>query len=68
MRGRAAEAEERCRAALAIEPKNVEGLSLLGELHADRGQFAEARELFERALAINPALPRCIAAWSPIGR
>ena len=45
MQGRAAEAEASCRAALAIDPNYVAALSLLGELHADRGQFAEAQEL-----------------------
>jgi tetratricopeptide (TPR) repeat protein len=49
-----AEAEASCRTALAIEPGNVEALCLLGELRADRGQFAAALELFNRAIAIRP--------------
>jgi tetratricopeptide (TPR) repeat protein len=48
---RPTEAEASCREALAIAPDSPEGLVLLGELHADRGRFAEAQELFERALS-----------------
>ena len=36
--------------------------SLLGELRADRGLFAEAEELFRRALAVDPHFP--FAYWS----
>ncbi|MGC1729608.1 MAG: tetratricopeptide repeat protein [Steroidobacteraceae bacterium] len=57
MQRRTAEAEASCRAALASDPKNVEALTLLGELRADRGQFAQAQELFLRALAIDPDWP-----------
>jgi tetratricopeptide (TPR) repeat protein len=49
-----AEAEASSQLALAAEPRNPGALSLLGELRADRGQFAEAQELFERAIAVDP--------------
>lgn len=48
-----AEAEASCRAALEAEPTSVEGLTLLGELLADRGQFAEAEKLFVQAMSRN---------------
>jgi tetratricopeptide (TPR) repeat protein len=51
---RPADAEYSCRAALAIDPNYVDAVSLLGELHTDLGQFSEAQELFQRAVAINP--------------
>jgi tetratricopeptide (TPR) repeat protein len=60
--GRAGEAEASCRAALAEEPRSVEALSLLGDLCADRGEFAEAHELFERALAINADSPAVLCS------
>jgi len=50
----AAEAEASSRAALALAPQSPEALVLLGELHADRGQFVEAQDLFKRALAADP--------------
>ena len=58
------EAEASCRAALEADPGCVEALFLLGELRADRGQFAEAEELFRRVLAIDPnfALAYCSIA------
>jgi tetratricopeptide (TPR) repeat protein len=65
LQGRVAEAEANCRAALAADPKCVDALSLLGDLHGDRGEFAQAQELFERAIATNadsPAVLYSIAA------
>lgn len=47
------EAEVSCQAALAIDPHYVDALVFLGELRADRGQFAEAEEWFRRALDIR---------------
>jgi tetratricopeptide (TPR) repeat protein len=52
---RPSEAEASCRLALEIAPTSAEGLVLLGELNADRGRFAEAHELFERALTLDPS-------------
>ncbi|HXI68423.1 MAG TPA: tetratricopeptide repeat protein, partial [Steroidobacteraceae bacterium] len=54
VQGFADEAEASCRAALAAEPRSPAALALLGELCADRGRFAQAHELFERALALDP--------------
>jgi tetratricopeptide (TPR) repeat protein len=54
LQGRHAEAEASCRAALSDSPKSAALLALLGELHADRGQFAEAQELFQRAIELDP--------------
>ena len=51
VQGLAAEAEASCQAALAAAPQSSAALSLLGELYADRGRFAEAQELFARAIA-----------------
>jgi tetratricopeptide (TPR) repeat protein len=57
------EAEASCRAALAIEPGSAEGLHVLGELHADRGEFTTAEEHFRRAIALKPDYP---AAYNSI--
>jgi tetratricopeptide (TPR) repeat protein len=54
VQGRHTEAESSCRDALAADSKSIEAMSLMGELRADGGQFAEALELFERALSIDP--------------
>jgi len=51
--GCAAEAEASARAALALEPESAAAATLLGDLLADRGEFAQARELYERALEWN---------------
>jgi tetratricopeptide (TPR) repeat protein len=53
LQGRAAEAEAACRTILASDASHVAALTLLGDLHADRGDFAQAQTLFERALAIE---------------
>jgi tetratricopeptide (TPR) repeat protein len=53
-------AEAGCRAALAQDPHDAEALCLLGELHADRGQFDAAQALFKRAIETDPA---CVPAY-----
>jgi tetratricopeptide (TPR) repeat protein len=53
LQGRAAEAQESCRAVLATDARHVAALTLLGDLHADGGDFAQAQALFERALALD---------------
>ncbi|HXZ60109.1 MAG TPA: tetratricopeptide repeat protein [Steroidobacteraceae bacterium] len=63
VQGAAAEAEASCRAVLAQDPGSGEALLLLGELHADRGRFDQALELFERALGADPA---CALAYCGI--
>jgi tetratricopeptide (TPR) repeat protein len=55
MQGKIAEAESSCRAALEADANCVAALWLLGELSADRGQFAAANEYFQRVIAIDPA-------------
>lgn len=42
------------RARLAAAPEDFQALVSLGNLHYDRGQYAEAIFYYERALAINP--------------
>ena len=53
VQGLGTEAEANCEAALALAPHNPDALVLLGELRADRGQFAQAQELFTRVLAAD---------------
>lgn len=55
--GRDAEAENKLRRAVAIEPGDVAALGLLGSLLTDSGAFDEAATCFERALA-RPEAPR----------
>jgi len=55
--GRTGEAEASCRAALATDPNSVAALSLLAYLVGDRGEFQQAQELSERALAIDAGFP-----------
>jgi len=50
---RAAEAEASARAVLAVHPDDVAALHLLGDLHVDRGDFAQAQELFQRARTLD---------------
>jgi tetratricopeptide (TPR) repeat protein len=50
---RTAEAEASSRAVLAAHPDDVAALHLLGDLHVDRGDFAQAQELFERARTLD---------------
>ncbi len=54
VQGSASEAMASCERALALAPHSPDVLVLLGELRADRGEFAEAQQLFERALELNP--------------
>ena len=57
VQGRAVDAQASCETALSLEPTSVEALSLLGELHADMGDFAQSETLFQRAIAIDPNFP-----------
>jgi len=54
VQGHASEAEVHCERALAIAPESPEALILSGELRADRGQFEQAQELFERVRTSHP--------------
>src|SRR6202453_4088533 len=50
------EAEQVLRQTLALDPKNAMAHDLLGNLLAEFGRFDEARECFQRAIAIAPLL------------
>jgi len=55
--GHADEAERCYRAALALEPEHFKALQHLGAIAVDRGDFAGAAALFEKAAHLNPADP-----------
>jgi tetratricopeptide (TPR) repeat protein len=50
------EAEQVLRQTLALDPRNAMAHDLLGNLLSEFGRFDEARESFERAIAIAPLL------------
>jgi tetratricopeptide (TPR) repeat protein len=50
------EAEQALRQTLALDPRNAMAHDLLGNLLSEFGRFDEARECFERAIAIAPLL------------
>src|SRR5262249_48920897 len=52
--GRLDEAEPIYRAVLSEAPDHFDALHLLGLIHYQRGQFAEAIPLFDRAIQIGP--------------
>jgi len=54
--GRNQEAEQVLRKTLALDPANAIAHDLLGNLLSEFGRFDEARECFERAIAIAPLL------------
>ncbi len=60
---RKADALASCSRALALVPDSAPTLILLAELCADEGDFATARELFERAIR---ASPECAEAWAGV--
>lgn len=45
------------RIAVALEPRDVEALTLLGDLYAKTGKNEEATDAYKRALAIDPQNP-----------
>ena len=53
------EAEEVLRHTLALDPGNALALELLGNLLSEFGRFDEAREYFQRVIAIAPLLAGC---------
>jgi tetratricopeptide (TPR) repeat protein len=57
--GRNKEAEQVLRQTLARDPKNAMAHDLLGNLLSEFGRFDEARECFQRAIAIAPLLAGC---------
>src|ERR1700722_6564232 len=56
---RGPEAEQVLRKTLALDPKHAMAHDLLGNLLSESGRFDEARECFERAIAIAPLLAGC---------
>jgi tetratricopeptide (TPR) repeat protein len=61
IQGKPEEAQASCQAALALAPRRADVLLLLGELHADRGQFTQAQELFAQALEADS---KCAPVYS----
>jgi tetratricopeptide (TPR) repeat protein len=53
------EAEQVLRQTLALDPKNAMAHDLLGNLLSEFGRFDEARECFQRAIAMAPLLAGC---------
>src|ERR1700722_10482199 len=53
------EAEQVLRRTVVRDPKNAMAHDLLGNLLSESGRFDEARECFERAIAIAPLLAGC---------
>jgi len=58
-------AEGLFRRALALEPRAKEAYNNLGTIHARRGEDERAREMFDKALEVDPTyvLPRCNLAF-----
>jgi Flp pilus assembly protein TadD len=59
--GRLSEAEALYRRVLAIDPRQFDGLHLLGLVHFQRGDCMQAIARFDLALAVNP---NAAAAWN----
>src|ERR1700758_2664478 len=53
------EAEQLLRRTVALDPRNAMAHDLLGNLLSELGRFDEARQCFERAIAIAPLLAGC---------
>src|SRR5580692_9929766 len=53
------EAEQVLRQTLALDPRNAMAHDLLGNLLSEFGRFDEARECFQRTIAIAPLLAGC---------
>jgi tetratricopeptide (TPR) repeat protein len=54
LRGQTLEAEERCRAALELQPEEATALEMLGDLLRERGRLDEAAEQYQSAIAAAP--------------
>jgi len=62
------QAEEACKEALALEPRRADALQILGELRADHGDFAGARESFERALEMDSSFAPAYSSIAHVRR
>jgi tetratricopeptide (TPR) repeat protein len=56
--GKLAEADSLARRALTLDPKDVDTITLLGELAVARGEWEGAAQEFARAVEANPVSPR----------
>jgi tetratricopeptide (TPR) repeat protein len=65
LRGHSEEAQASCLRALEIDPQSAPTLAVMAELKADQGQFTEAEQLFQRAIALEALTPE---AWVGISR
>ena len=54
MRARWVDAENRCIEALRLDPNNVDGHSLLGDIYRDQGKLEDAAQWYQLALDLNP--------------
>ncbi len=61
--GRFDEAEAAYRSVLAAEPNNFDALHLLGVVHAQRGQHADAAKWMEAALLVDSADARALSNY-----
>ena len=59
--GKVDEAESRCREALRLEPDQLEAIYLLGRIHLDRADSAQAIALLRRAAQLAPDWPEAHA-------
>jgi tetratricopeptide (TPR) repeat protein len=57
LRGHGSDAEERCRAALALDPHEPTALEMLGDLLRGRGKLEEAQEQYRLAAVAAPTRP-----------
>src|SRR5216110_1032892 len=54
MRARWVDAENRCIEALRLDPNNLDGHSLLGDIYRDQGKLGDAAQWYQLALDLNP--------------
>ena len=66
--GRLPEASTHLAEALRLDPKDVLALTLLGKIRLQQGDRAAARELFRRALALDPRNPDALQGMSSLSR
>src|SRR5256714_3907072 len=55
-----------CRQILTREPGNFFALLMLGGIESDRKNFAEAGQLLERAVKLNPRSPEALATYGNV--
>jgi tetratricopeptide (TPR) repeat protein len=65
---RTEESEASCRDALALEPDSAATLAVMAELRADAGRFAEAEELLNRVISIDPQSSEALAGLARLRR